>query len=306
MHEALHKQEDSLTYLEKARKGLFKEASKFGHPYIDDYLRFKQGNFIVVAGHANVGKTHTILYLMYLHSLRNDTTWLVFSCENEVGSLQRKLIEFKCAQEIKYISDTMFYNELAWVQGHFKFINTDKLYDIFSLLDVALEVKDDFKYNGFFIDPYNALVINQRRLGKLSTHDYHYDATSRMRLMCKANNVMIILNTHPATEALRKIHYKGHKYEGHPMPPMASDVEGGGKFVNRADEFVVIHRYTQHETDWRYTDVHIRKVKDTETGGKPTGLDNPIRLQSMIGNVGFSIEYHNLNTDLKQEQDAPF
>jgi hypothetical protein len=306
MHEALHTQEDSLTYLEKARKGLIKEASKFGHPYIDDYLRFKQGNFIVVTGHANVGKTHTIIYLMFLHSLRNGTTWLVYSSENEVGSLQRKLLEFKCKKPIKNIDDRQFYNELAWVQGHFKFINTERLYDIFSLIDAATEIHDEYKFQGFLIDPYNSLTINQRRLGKVSTHEYHYDATSRLRLMCKSINVMVVLNTHPATEALRRTHYKGHQYENHPMPPMASDVEGGGKFVNRADEFLVIHRYTQHETDWMFTDIHVRKVKDTETGGRPTSLEAPIRLQSMIGNVGFIIGQHNLSNDLKEEQDVPF
>ena len=75
--------------------GKIKEASKFGHTEIDDFLRFKKNEFIVVSGHANVGKTHTIMYLMLLHTLRNDTKWMVFSSENEVGSLQRKLIEFK-------------------------------------------------------------------------------------------------------------------------------------------------------------------------------------------------------------------
>ena len=54
------------------------------------------------------------------------------------------------------------------------------------------------------------------------------------------------------------------------MPPMASDVEGGGKFVNRADDFFVVHRYSQHSTDWIYTDIHVRKIKELESGGRPT------------------------------------
>ena len=306
-HNALHTSEDSLNYLENARSGKIKEASKFGHPEIDDYLRFKKGNFVVITGHANVGKTHMMMYLMLLHTLRNDTTWLVYSSENEVGSLQRKLLEFKTGVPIRYIDDAKFYNELAWVQGHFLFINTERLYDIFDLLDVAQEIHKTQKFQGFMIDPYNSLTINQRRLGKISTHEYHYEATSRMRLMCKHNDIMIVLNTHPATEALRRTHIKGHPYEGHPMPPMASDVEGGGKFVNRADEFLVIHRYTQHERDWIYTDIHVRKVKDIETGGRPTPLDQPIRLESLRNNVGFAIGMHNLTKQLTEPKlDAPF
>jgi hypothetical protein len=89
---------------------------------------------------------------------------------------------------------------------------------------------------------------------------------------------------------------------------MASDVEGGGKFVNRADEFCVIHRYTQHETDWIFTDIHIRKVKELETGGRPTPLEQPIRIQSMKYNVGYMIGYKNLINlpELKKQEDVPF
>lgn len=306
-HPALYTSQDALDYLDKARNGKIKEANKFGHTEIDDYLRFKQGNFIVVTGHANVGKTHTIMYLMLLHTQRNGTKWMVFSSENEVGSLQRKLIEFKLGKAIKETDDAQFYNAHAYVLGHFRFIKTDVLYDIFSLLDTCQELYNEEPFDGLLIDPYNSLTINQKSLGKVSTHEYHYEATSRIRIFCKKNNVMTLLNTHPATEALRRVHAKGHDYEGHPMPPMASDVEGGGKFVNRSDEFAVIHRYTQHETDWIFTDIHIRKVKDIETGGRPTPMEKPIRIRSERNNVGFSIGYKNLmNHPPKIEADEPF
>ena len=89
---------------------------------------------------------------------------------------------------------------------------------------------------------------------------------------------------------------------------MSSDVEQGGKIVSRADEFAVIHRYTQHETDWVFTDIHIRKVKELETGGRPTPLDSPIRLQSMRYNVGYVIGYKSLITlpEIKKQEDVPF
>jgi len=306
-HQALYTSQDALEYLEKARTGQIKEASRFGHHEIDDYLRFKRGNLIICTGHANVGKTHTILYLMMLHTVRNSTRWMVFSSENEVGSLQRKLIEFKIGKPIKNIDEAEFYNAHAYILGHFQFIRTDTLYDIFNLLETCQELYNENPFDGLFIDPYNSLTINQKSLGKISTHEYHYEATSSLRIFCKKNNVMTIVNTHPVTEALRKTHTKGHAYEGHPMPVMAADVEGGSKFVNRSDEFICIHRYTQHETDWIFTDIHVRKVKDIETGGKPTPLDGPIRLESTRNNVGFIISYKNLiNNEPKPETNVPF
>jgi hypothetical protein len=110
-----------------------------------------------------------------------------------------------------------------------------------------------------------------------------------MRNFCKKQNVSIWLTTHAATNALRIKHPNGHEYQGHPIPPLAADVEGGGKFVNRADDFIVIHRYTQHPTEWMNLQIHIRKVKDNDTGGRPTPIDSPIILKSIKNNVGFEI-----------------
>jgi hypothetical protein len=102
-------------------------------------------------------------------------------------------------------------------------------------------------------------------------------------------------------------HGSESEYYGHPIPPMASDVEGGGKFVNRADDFIVIHRYIQHPTDWMYSMIHIRKVKDVDTGGRPTPIDSPIKLKSLINNVGFEINGKNLLNSRKREQgELPF
>ena len=80
--------------LNDIRTGKIKEAEKIGVPAIDDYIRFKYGNFNVVLGHANVGKTTVVLYLMLVYAKRLNIRWLVFSSENEAHSLIRKLVEF--------------------------------------------------------------------------------------------------------------------------------------------------------------------------------------------------------------------
>jgi hypothetical protein len=71
----------------------------------------------------------------------------------------------------------------------------------------------------------------------------------------------------------------------------------------------VIHRYSQSETDWIYTHIHVRKIKEMETGGRVTPLDTPLVLQSIIGNVGFKINGRNL-LGIKEDQtpsaDVPF
>ena len=69
-------------------------------------------------------------------------------------------------------------------------------------------------------------------------------------VMGKANNngtIIINKDVDPeqaVTSAIRMKHPIGHEYQNYPVPPSAGDVEGGAKFVNRADDFMVVHRYT--------------------------------------------------------------
>jgi len=42
------------------------------------------------------------------------------------------------------------------------------------------------------------------------------------------------------------------------------------------------------------TNIHVRKVKEIETGGRPTPMEMPIKMRSIINNVGFSIDGINL------------
>ena len=293
--------------LQQIRSGKIIEGLALGFPEIDEYFRFKQGNFLVCLGHANVGKTTVILYMMLLYSLKHNTRWLVFSSENEAHSIIRKLIEFLAAKPINKIPEEEFEKHKSFVFNQFKIIDSNELHTYKTLLELATSIKKAWNYHGFLIDPYNSLMKDREMLKGINSHDYDYEATSEIRLFCKTHNVSVWLNTHAATESLRKKHSNSDEYAGHPIPPMASDVEGGGKFVNRSDEFLVIHRYTQHPTDWMYNHIHVRKVKDIDTGGRPTPLTEPIKLKSILNNVGFQINGSNIITPTLTEQiNLPF
>jgi hypothetical protein len=185
------------------------------------------------------------------------------------------------------------YRHLDYIDEHFRFIDSNNLYNAFDLLRVMEEILEEWKYTGCLIDPYNSLTTDQKKLGKTGMHEYHYEVASAVRIFAHKNAVTTIVNTHPVTEAMRRTHPNGHTYAGLPTPPMTSDIEGGGKWGNRADSVVIIHRYAQHLTDWVFTEIHVRKTKEMETGGRPTPLSEPIRIRSMKGNVGFT--YNNLN-----------
>jgi hypothetical protein len=293
--------------LKDIRTGKIKEGEKIDIQEIDEYLRFKEGNFNVVLGHANVGKTTVILYLMLVYSKRLGKRWLVFSSENEPHSIVRKLLEFLEQKPINKIQETEFEKHLEFINAHFKIIDSSSLYTYRKLIELSNAIKNAWEYHGLLIDPYNSLIKDPEMSKSIGGHEYDYQATTEIRLFAKKNNITVWLNTHANTNALRIKHPIGHEYVGHPIPPMASDVEGGGKFVNRADDFIVIHRYIQHPTEWMISHIHVRKVKEIETGGRPTPIDEPIKLRSMIGNVGFEIDgCPILEKPIREQSNLPF
>tara|TARA_R100000278_G_C5475346_1_gene166172 strand:- start:823 stop:1722 length:900 start_codon:yes stop_codon:yes gene_type:complete len=291
-----------LKKIKDVRNGKIKEGLKLEVENLDEHLRFKR-QFNVILGHANVGKTSIILYLMLLYTLKHKLKWLVFSAENDTYTLIKKLIEFMCTDIIQHIEETKFLDKAFFIDEHFKFLDCTKTYDYKQLLKEAKEIKSKFNYDGFLIDPYNALRVNKSLLVG-NKHEYDYDVCSEFRIFTKKNNCAIWLNTHANTEALRKIHPLSHTYAGHPIPPNAADVEGGGKFVNRADDFWVLHRYLQHKTEWMISHLHVRKVKDTDTGGRQTDLDEPLKFRNIINNVGFQINGKNIVPLV--DKDTPF
>jgi hypothetical protein len=259
IHPDLLPNESSLPYLQRALKGKYYDTGKLGVYEIDQYLRLKDGEFVVVVGHANVGKTHTLLYLMLLQSYNFGKKWLIYSAENEVPSLKRKLIEFLVCKPIQGIDEGMMYRKLDFINEYFQFIDGNRLFTAFELLQVMDSVKNEWNYTGALIDPYNSLSTDQKKLGKTGMHEYHYEVASALRVFAHQNNVTTIVNAHPVTEAMRKTHPSSHtNTQGCQCLQMTSDIEGGGKWGNRSTG-CCNSPVRSHETDWIYTHIHVQK-----------------------------------------------
>lgn len=295
---------ETIEKLRQIRNGSIKEGLKLDIPDIDEHIRFKPSNFNVILGQANVGKTSAVLFLMLCYSIKHKKKWLVFSSENEPHSIVRKLVEYLANKPINLIEELEFIEYTDFIDDYFKIISPDKLYTYRDLLGLAKSYKDAWDYDGFMIDPYNSIVKDPELMKSIGGHEYDYQATTEFRIFCKKNKISIWLCVHANTGAIRMLHRIDHKYAGFPLPPQAGDVEGGAKFVNRADDFWVVHRYVQHPTDFMITQIHVRKVKEVETGGRPTPMDFPVPLKSVINNVGFSIWDKNILQKIEEETKA--
>jgi hypothetical protein len=294
-----------LKKLNDIRAGKVNEGLRLGVERLDNHFRLVFGNLNFVLGHANTGKTHLVFYLMFLYSLKHNVRWLVFSSENEPYALIRKLIEFAEGKPINQIEKEDFEKQYDWVYNHFKFVDTEKAYTYKDLLELATAIKKAWDYQGFLIDPLNSLKKNIPK--NSNSYEYSYESLTDIRIFCKQHNITTWICVHAVTEALRKKHPQGHYYANQPIPPMASDSEMGGMSMNRADDFLVIHRYIYHETDWIYSNLYTAKVKNQELNYKPTPIDDPVKFRSILNNVGFEIDGKNLvSYNTKEQTDLPF
>lgn len=297
--------EKHLKKLNDIRAGNVNEGLRLGIDRLDNHFRLVYGNLNFILGHANTGKTHLVFYLMFLYSLKHNVRWLVFSSENEPYALIRKLIEFAEGKPINQIETQDFKKHYDWVFNYFKFVDTEKAYTYKDLLQLATAVKKAWDYQGFLIDPLNSLKKNIPK--NSNSYEYSYESLTDIRIFCKQYNITTWICVHAVTEALRKKHPQGHYYANQPIPPMASDSEMGGMSINRADDFLIIHRYIYHETDWIYSNLYSAKVKNQELGYKPTPIDDPVKFRSILNNVGFEIDGKNLVTyNTKEQTDLPF
>lgn len=280
----LAKPEDYRQYLQLAREGNLPMGLSTGMPTVDKHFLFKHGNMVMVNGIDNVGKTKFILFLSFMSALLHNWNWVIYAGENSIGTVMRSLIEFYYGKKLQKLNDIEYKVALDFIESHFALIKSDEdLYNYKDIINMVKKLSKKKKFDSVLVDPYNSLRIDLTHNSKLNTHEYHYEAISEMKLYGRKNDIGFWVNNHAVTSALRN-----RDAEGFSKPPGKEDTEGGGRAANKTDEFLTIHRNTQHPQQWMITELHVRKVKETETGGCVTPRQQPIRLRMNISGCGFS------------------
>jgi hypothetical protein len=266
-------------YLQAVRDGTLKQGLTTGIPSLDEYFLFKEGNMVMTNGHDNAGKSVVVWYLALLSAMYHDWNWIILSSENVLGGVMRKLIQFYWGKPLRgqfAINEKEYQIAKNFIEDHFILIKSEEaMYnykDIINMVKKALKKK---KIHCGMIDPYNSLKVDLSGYSKLNTHEYHYEALSELKLFGQVNNFGWFINHHAVTAALRQ----KDSEKKYPIAPQKADTEQGGKIANKADDFLTIHRITQHPTEWMVTEIYVRKIKDTDTGGRVSPIDKPVKLE---------------------------
>lgn len=267
---------DSKHYENEVLNGYKMDVCKYGFA-LDNFCPAKMGQLTVIVGHTNVGKTTVILWLLS-RLARQGKKILIYSAENRISTIHRQLCRFFFdAVEIGA-------KHIEAIRPLVRYIKHEKHFSYKEMLNQATYLLDaGFDFDFFLIDPYNSLRLDNSQ--RLNTHDYHYQAAEEMRIFTSATNKSIMLNCHTVTESQRV----KPDIDGHRPAPLDSDVEGGSKFPNKADDSIVIHRQISSKIPGtKYiSEIHVRKVRNQEFGGEPTPFDDPVKLKFRLDRTGF-------------------
>lgn len=273
----LTKQGDTIKYLLDYKEGKIKEGLGIGCG-LDEYLRFKRKQLNIILGHDNVGKTYWINWYFLVLALKHGLKFCLWSGENQKGQILRDLIQMYAGEPFKNLTTQQIQSYLGYLEQFFYFVDNSKLYKPLELLAIFENSGCDVA----LIDPFTGL-------DREMTYEGNYTFMNKAREFVNRTGMTIYINTHPNTESGRSGNlYTEGDWKGHLKPPLKDHIEGGKAFLNRCDDMFVIHRLIKHEEMKYKTMVGVEKVKDMDTGGKHTGLNEQVLCNFNYG-LGFEV-----------------
>lgn len=270
--------EQSMEYLKAVIDNRLKKGLKI-NCLLDDYFVYKEKSFNIFLGLDNVGKTNwTMWYVTCLIKLHKKK-FIIWSGENGSGQLMRDMLQFWSGEYLKDIPNVDALHK--HITSYVTFVDNSKSYNHINLLKIFADSDAD----ACIIDPYTGLNHNR----KISSQfDRNYNFCNDVRQFCNRTGKTLFMSLHPQTEAARRVYEKDTQLSGHIQPPRKADCEGGQVFPNRCDNLICIHRFVSHKELYHLTMIHVYKIKDKETGGRPTNIGEPLSFDFNKG-LGFTI-----------------
>jgi twinkle protein len=226
-----------------------------GWPLLDQHFKLFMGEFIVITGIPQHGKSSFALQLLAhlanLHGFRA----AIFSPEMKIVPVVRD--RFRSIKSGRANYSTPEIN--AWIEDNFVFIGADPLrqveddyFDLEWIIDKATEavLRDGIRV--LLLDPWNE-VEHARQKGESMT-DYVARGIRMLKRFARDYNVIVIVVAHPTKMARGK--------DGKLERPTLYDISDSAHWYNKPDHGLVIYR--QFETE--VSDIDIVKSRFDEAG----------------------------------------
>ncbi len=224
-----------------------------GLPNADNYFKMSFGEWSVVTGIPNSGKSDVMDQVCCNLALKYDMRCAMFAPESfpyegHIKRISNKLNETNCNNE--QLNQTK-----DFIQDHFFWVKIDlENLTLKGILNAFRELVFQKGINVFVIDPWNMLDHSAQR-----DHSYIGRSLSEITQFCQQTNTHLFLVAHP-----RKIESENGTYK----KPTLYDISGSADFFNKAYNGFIVYRCigqrTKYESD--IVKIYIEKVKRKENG----------------------------------------
>lgn len=267
-----------------------------GDQVADQHLRIRHGQFNIILGHPSVGKTTWIVWYLFQLAEKHGLKTMIYSGENDATEIFSQLVQCFTGKEYWNVSEEEVGLASDFIHDHFYFISDLEIYTAEQLFESFEEPVLDVDV--CVIDPHNSVKVPEGQ----NWYQYSVELGMKIRAFCKRTKKTVFLCAHPNSEAQRRVHSKGD-FEGMICPPIGPNMEGGSTWKNKCDNLWIIHRYTNHSTKWKQSQVIVEKIRYQNTGAKPTMLEFPLIFsREPDGNFTIGID----NKELTYEEKRTF
>ena len=237
-----------LTYNENGVKNY-----SIGLPNADNYFKMELGQWSVVTGIPNSGKSDVIDQICCNMALKYDMRCAMFAPESfpyegHIKRIANKLNQTNCNND--QLNETK-----DFIQDHFYWVKIDlENLTLKGILNAFRDLVFQKGINVCVIDPWNMLDHSAQR-----DHSYIGRALSEITQFCQQTNTHLFLVAHP-----RKIESENGRYK----KPTLYDISGSADFFNKAYNGLIVYRCIGERTKYNsdVVKIYIEKVKRKENG----------------------------------------
>jgi twinkle protein len=230
-----------------------------GWSTLDPHLRLFFGEFMVVTGIPQHGKSTWVMQLLVQMSALHGWRSVVFSPEMPAQPFMANMLY--CMRACTGI-DRVLPEHRAWVKDRFKFIgaNPDRKADspdfhIDWLMEMTQNAIDRFGVRVMVIDPFNEMEHNRRRDETIT--EYVGRFIKELKAFAQRRDLILIIVAHPVKQQRSKA---SGKFE---HPPSLYDISDSAHWYNKCDHGLVIWREVEPTP---HTEIQIVKSRFIQAG----------------------------------------
>ena len=230
----------------------------------------------MVIGDSNIGKTNSIVHEKVCSAVVHGWKSVILPMEDPTGKIKKKIMEFYMLKKLENMDKGELDEARNFLEEMFIILKGrgGEITTIPQALNILYKITDRHEIDDVMIDPYSAF---DKDLGRsVSEHNYDYRIAGDIINFCTRTDTCVTLNSHTGTNSRRT---RARDEQGYLEAPFMADVEGGGKWCNRADRVIILHRKVDHSDAATRTcmDFLLAKERDLETGGWLHNREEPTK-----------------------------